>query len=393
MSKPAARLGDNHLCPKVEPGPVPHVGGPIVQGSPNVLIGGQPAARLGDMAVCIGPPDKPVSGSATVFINNKPAARMGDSCGHGGAIVTGCPTVLIGDASGGGGSPVVATTSNSHLPAAPESLPEVMERMQRATEKVQECRKAKQMLPKSPFSTADKLNVVQQGLKEKFIVRVIETKYAGDSGFIGKQTNGVSSYWTTTYTQLEYADKDAELITKAVGIDYDPKAEYTLLVIDQEQASVEGDMVSFIPTTENLSAFAQQELKDAFAGKEALIEPAMTPEYSEYYEQVVKTANSHDIDLNDKDDFNDLAADLKFDKNQRSLLQVRHSLNKKIGANEQFLGNGLANDKTANNPETPFGPAKSGYGYGPVETFSYDKNPKTLSNLEQAGIVTRISLA
>ena len=83
MGKPAARIGDMHICPKTEPGPVPHVGGPIVQGSTDVLIGNMPAARVGDMAVCIGPPDKASSGSGTVLINGQSAARMGDSSGHG----------------------------------------------------------------------------------------------------------------------------------------------------------------------------------------------------------------------------------------------------------------------------------------------------------------------
>jgi uncharacterized Zn-binding protein involved in type VI secretion len=92
-----------HICPK-RTGKIPHVGGPIVAGSPNVIIGGMPAARVGDMAVCVGPPDKISSGSSTVLINGKPAARMGDSTAHGGKIVTGCPTVLIGDSGGGGSS-------------------------------------------------------------------------------------------------------------------------------------------------------------------------------------------------------------------------------------------------------------------------------------------------
>lgn len=105
MSKPAARVGDFHTCPK-RTGKVPHVGGPIVQGSPNVFIGGLPAARQGDMAVCIGPPDKIAGGSSSVFINGKPAARLGDDTAHGGVIVGGCGTVLIGDSAGGqsGGS-------------------------------------------------------------------------------------------------------------------------------------------------------------------------------------------------------------------------------------------------------------------------------------------------
>lgn len=95
----AARIGDMHTCPMVTPGtpPVPHVGGTILPpGEPTVLIGGMPAARVGDMATCIGPPDSIVKGSATVLIGGMPAARMGDSTAHGGAIVAGCPTVMIG---------------------------------------------------------------------------------------------------------------------------------------------------------------------------------------------------------------------------------------------------------------------------------------------------------
>ncbi len=106
MGKPAARVGDMHTCPMVTPGvpPIPHVGGPISgPGSPNVLIGGMPAAVMGDMGVCVGPPDTVVLGSTGVLIGGKPAARMGDTCAHGGAIVAGCPTVRIGESSAGGG--------------------------------------------------------------------------------------------------------------------------------------------------------------------------------------------------------------------------------------------------------------------------------------------------
>jgi uncharacterized Zn-binding protein involved in type VI secretion len=75
---------------------VPHVGGPIVgPGAPTVLIGGMPAARIGDMLTCVGPPDIIVTGSPNVLISGSPAARMGDMTAHGGVIVSGCPTVLI----------------------------------------------------------------------------------------------------------------------------------------------------------------------------------------------------------------------------------------------------------------------------------------------------------
>ena len=93
---PAARVTDMHTCPQVTV-LVPHVGGPILPpGVPTVLIGGLPAATLGSMCTCVGPPDAIIRGSATVLIGGRPAARMGDNTAHGGVIVLGMPTVMIG---------------------------------------------------------------------------------------------------------------------------------------------------------------------------------------------------------------------------------------------------------------------------------------------------------
>lgn len=102
---PAARITDFHACPMVTPGtpPIPHVGGPIMKGSPNVLTGKLPQARVGDQAVCVGPMDVIVKGSSGVFVNKLPAARIGDNTAHGGVIVVGLPTVIIGETKGGGG--------------------------------------------------------------------------------------------------------------------------------------------------------------------------------------------------------------------------------------------------------------------------------------------------
>jgi uncharacterized Zn-binding protein involved in type VI secretion len=96
MGMPAARVTDMHVCPMVTV-LVPHVGGPILPpGCPTVLIGGLPAARVTDMATCVGPPDVIILGSFTVLIGGMPAARLGDMTAHGGVIVLGLPTVLIG---------------------------------------------------------------------------------------------------------------------------------------------------------------------------------------------------------------------------------------------------------------------------------------------------------
>lgn len=99
MGQPAARVTDMHVCPMVTPAvpPIPHVGGPILPpGGIPVLIAGLPAARATDMCVCVGPPDVIAKGSVTVLIGKMPAARMGDLTAHGGTIVVGAPTVLIG---------------------------------------------------------------------------------------------------------------------------------------------------------------------------------------------------------------------------------------------------------------------------------------------------------
>lgn len=95
MPFPAARILDFHVCPQFN-GPQPHVGGLVAGGCQTVLIGGKPAARAMDTCVCAGPPHMITKGSATVFIGGLPAARIFDPTAHGGVIVSGCPTVLIG---------------------------------------------------------------------------------------------------------------------------------------------------------------------------------------------------------------------------------------------------------------------------------------------------------
>src|ERR1700685_4067465 len=112
---PAARVTDMHVCPMVT-GVVPHVGGPILPpGCPTVLIGFLPAARVSDMAVCVGPPDVIAKGSMSVVVGNMPAARFGDQTAHGGVIVAGELTVMIGDSgsgsAGSGGAGVSGSSS------------------------------------------------------------------------------------------------------------------------------------------------------------------------------------------------------------------------------------------------------------------------------------------
>lgn len=115
---PAARVSDMHTCPMFD-GPKPHVGGPILPPcSTNTMIGFLPAARVTDKATCVGPPDIIVKGSMGVMINNLPAARIGDMTAHGGVIVLGCFTVIIGEV----GMPQVITPVTPIPPGLPSAL-------------------------------------------------------------------------------------------------------------------------------------------------------------------------------------------------------------------------------------------------------------------------------
>ena len=95
--RPAARLTDMHTCPG-NSGPVPHVGGAVLSTQARtVLAGGLPLAGAGSLVGCVGALGVVLSGSATVFVGGQPVARMGDATAHGGVLVNGMPTVLVGD--------------------------------------------------------------------------------------------------------------------------------------------------------------------------------------------------------------------------------------------------------------------------------------------------------
>lgn len=116
---PAARLGDNHACPMLNPDESPHTGGPVKEGDFSVMIGGMPAARSGDAATCIGPMDVINSGSDSILIGNRPAAALGSRTAHGGVIVEGEKTVLFGSDTAGAGGATGATMRAARSEARP----------------------------------------------------------------------------------------------------------------------------------------------------------------------------------------------------------------------------------------------------------------------------------
>jgi len=95
MAQPAARSGDFHVCPQ-NSGSTDHKGGPVLDGSSTILIGGMPAAAVGSRCACHGATDTVTQGSSSVLFEGRPAARMGDATAHGGVINEGEYSVLIG---------------------------------------------------------------------------------------------------------------------------------------------------------------------------------------------------------------------------------------------------------------------------------------------------------
>jgi len=393
MPKFAATVGDHHICPKVEPGPKPHVGGPILNGSPDIFIGGQPAARKGDQALCIGGAvDTITEGSSTVFFNGKPAARFGDRTQHGGRIVTGNPTVIIGE---GYGTPELSASANlDHIPPRPTTADEALQRLDVAKTAVEQALRNGTPLPTSPYSIEDKLKLIEDDVPEKFVVRLIASQHAGDAGTIGKPGVRPAVYWTATFSQVEHADHNARLLCEMTGIPYDPDTEYTMLLIDREAAAAECDMKSFYPTREKIVQRLQEAAmkNEDLAPVAHLVDEAMKPAYSYYYESLSEQAVVLGINLDEPQKLLELAADLGFDADETDLLRMRHQLNRKFGCNAQFLGCGLTNDINADNAFTPFGPVQEDTGYGIVEVFTYDKNPQTLGDLEKKTILRRIPL-
>src|SRR5690554_2051615 len=267
----------------------------------------------------------------------------------------------------------------SALPTPPKDMFEVKTRMTIAKHNIKQARANGQPLPTSPFTEKDKLKIVDEGLQEKYIVRLTQKRYARKGSTIGRVAdNGESYYWTTTYTQIEHADSDVKQICASLGVNHDPHSTYKLLIIDNEAATASGQMTSFIPTYDKLGALAKSEMTGT---NPAHIDAVMTESYSKTYAGYVAEAKAKNIDLSNTQNLNKFAAQKGLSANDKELLKTRHAINKDYGANEHFLGNGLTKNTNAPAGQT-----------GPVETFSQDKNPQTIRQLKKDGVITVVSL-
>ncbi len=214
--KPAARIGDLHLHPPV-PAPCGPIVGPIPPTPPTVIIGGQPAAVMGDMCACAltAPFPAPIAmGSPTVLIYGRPAARVGDPVASGGVIAPpGCLTVLIGEAGGGGAGGAGAFATPTPQSDSPSAIPAPAEQVSNSTsdastgstpapasktaaEAAAGAGAAVSSAPTSPGNTASAADAIQAigPLKGKSKAE-IEAKLT-EQGFSKAPGKGGSSVWT-----------------------------------------------------------------------------------------------------------------------------------------------------------------------------------------------------
>ncbi|MGP5159279.1 RHS repeat domain-containing protein [Pseudoalteromonas prydzensis] len=262
----------------------------------------------------------------------------------------------------------------------PKSLEECQERLNTARENIiKNGYKAK-------YSDDELLAMAKAGdvANERFHVRFMDAsylEYKGKPGNLGQPFEGVSGYgakyWSTTFDQIEDADTDPKIISEKLGLDYDPSKEFVMVIVDTDKAKVIADTHSIIPTHERLGNFAKEELPDSFSHEEINI--LMTPEFQANYSKQYQAA----LDSGEMKNEWDNAGAVKYFKNnttdptQYKLMKKRLDMQKKLGNNQHFLGNGLTKTLLPNNGE-----------FGAVETFNFERK---LINLEEFGDAIQIS--
>lgn len=273
-----------------------------------------------------------------------------------------------------------------YVPPAP-SAPAPAEQTNQPAQSLEECEQrlaaARERLEvhgyQAKYSDEELLKLADKGeLDDRFIVRFTESKYAGDTAFLGRQdADGSVKFWSTTFNQLENADTDPQTICAVLGIpNYDPAKSYSLVVVDTQAAGA-GQSLSIVPTHKKLGEFAINEVKRLDPER---VKEVMTPEYNKVYAEHIAMFNSANLNIKDDENIQKYANKIfALDKDKRQF-ETRARLHQELGANEYFRGDGTTENLL---------PGKQQCGV--METFTYDKNPQTLSFLEKSNSAKRIA--
>ncbi|MFZ1986030.1 MAG: hypothetical protein WAU91_16555, partial [Desulfatitalea sp.] len=206
-------------------------------------------------------------------------------------------------------------------------------------------------------------------VNDRFVVIIMESTHANNAaGYLGpKMPDGKVRYWATTYDQIENADTDPRRLTELTGRDYDPGTEYKMIIVDTEGAADAGAH-TIVPTYDKLGDFAGSELKDLDTG---LVSEVMTPEYSEKYAAAMKEFKTDGLDIKNTGHIEEFKNSYFDAPNEQNLFETRASLQRRLGANDYYTGNGL----------TKYTGTESGNTFGTVETFTYEKSPETIGKM------------
>ncbi len=264
--------------------------------------------------------------------------------------------------------------------ALPQSLDEAAQRLIDAGPAVRAARAAGSPLPPSAYSLADKQAVIAAGLEERFLVRVIETDYASDEGYIGKvREHGQSISWTAPFSMVEHGDTDAEALLNAFGTRHTLGKKYTVLIIDRDKMNEIGDVQTIIPTKQNLRALIAENPHISTLSPDE-VEQVLSDDLAPKYYLFAKAKSKKEISSEDIDEMEALSNDLGFSKDDTQLIIKRQKLAGQVAAWEEFTGNGMTLDTNSK--------AKA---YGPVEVVMLDKKPMKLGQLRNDKAVKSIN--
>ena len=262
--------------------------------------------------------------------------------------------------------------------AEPQSLGEAAQRLKDAKPAVVAAKAKGEPLPASSYTLADKQAVVENGLNERYLVRVIESGHAKDDGYIGKvREHGATISWLAPLSMVEHGDTDAEALLNAFGTRYNPTKSYTVLIIDSHKMNEVADVKTIIPTHKNLQKLIADNPHitkvDPDIAKQVLRED-FVPKYSKF----VKGMNAAKTNQKSTSAMEDFAKSQGFSADETNLLLKRHQLANDVSAWEEFTGNGMTLDTNV----------KDKTAYGPVELVMLDKSPKTLGDLKQQNAIS-----
>jgi len=243
----------------------------------------------------------------------------------------------------------------------------------------------------SKYSDEELAHMAKHGniAAERFQVRFMETKYLSRdnkhlAGAMGNRLEGKTGtgakYWSTSFDQLEDADTDPKLICEKLGLTYDPKKNYSLVIIDTQKSIPITGAKSVPATFENVSEFSNTELPDDFP--KSFTDKVMTPEFQAEYAKHYKAAKEKGAfkDEWSSDNFVGYLNTTSLSEPDKKLMKKRFEMHRVIGNNEDYLGNGL----TKNNNST------INQSHGVVETLNFERQEINLSQLDEIDAITII---